>query len=86
MNITTNDHHVSSFKSCYLNSQMWLIPFTAGSDHLLTISFTQPTALSGIKIYNYNKSLEDTARGVRWSESIVIFTLAGQASGHITRR
>ncbi len=53
MNITTDDKH------------MWLIPFTSGSDHTLTVRFGQPQMIAGFRIWNYNKSPEDSYRGVR---------------------
>uniref|UniRef100_A0A8C1GUB8 KATNIP domain-containing protein n=1 Tax=Cyprinus carpio TaxID=7962 RepID=A0A8C1GUB8_CYPCA len=53
MNITTDDKH------------MWLIPFTSGSDHTLTVRFAQPQTIAGFRIWNYNKSPEDSYRGVK---------------------
>lgn len=53
MNITTDDKH------------MWLIPFTSGSDHTLTVRFDQPQTIAGFRIWNYNKSPEDSYRGVK---------------------
>ena len=44
---------------------MWLIPFTDGQDHLLTVDLGQPTPLIGLRVWNYNKSIDDTFRGVR---------------------
>ncbi|XP_042293815.1 katanin-interacting protein isoform X2 [Sceloporus undulatus] len=52
-NITMEDNH------------MWLIPFTPGEDHVVTISFTQPESIAGLRIWNYNKSPEDTYRGAK---------------------
>ena len=52
-NLTTTDEH------------MWLIPFTEGQDHLLTIDFGQCTPLIGLRVWNYNKSTDDSFRGVR---------------------
>ena len=52
-NITTSDEH------------MWLIPFTAGEDHWLTLDFGRPTDMVALRFWNYNKSPEDTYRGVR---------------------
>ncbi|XDV47960.1 hypothetical protein PO909_017495 [Leuciscus waleckii] len=53
MNITSDDKH------------MWLIPFTPGSDHTLTVRFDQPQTITGFRIWNYNKSPEDSYRGVK---------------------
>lgn len=52
MNITTDDKH------------MWLIPFTSVSDHTLTVRFSQTQTIAGLRIWNYNKSPEDSYRGV----------------------
>ncbi|CAJ0917162.1 unnamed protein product [Ranitomeya imitator] len=52
MNITSEDSH------------MWLIPFTCGENHTITISFDKAEAVAGLRFWNYNKSPEDTYRGV----------------------
>lgn len=52
-NNTMDDHH------------MWLIPFNKGEDHTITIDFGKLQNISAIKFYNYNKSPEDTLRGVK---------------------
>ncbi|XP_063171031.1 katanin-interacting protein isoform X2 [Candoia aspera] len=52
-NITTEDNH------------MWLIPFCPGEDHLVTVHFTQVENIAGLRIWNYNKSPEDTYRGAK---------------------
>ena len=43
---------------------MWLIPYTEGENHSLLIEFPRPTEMTGLRIWNYNKSPEDTYRGV----------------------
>lgn len=57
-NITVSDEH------------MWLIPYTEGSQHILTISFNSPVEIVGLRFWNYNKSPEDTYRGVRFITSL----------------
>jgi len=52
-NVTTSDEH------------MWLIPFSAGESHTITITFPEKKRLTGIRIWNYNKSTEDTYRGAK---------------------
>nr|XP_020667632.1 protein KIAA0556 homolog isoform X1 [Pogona vitticeps]XP_020667633.1 protein KIAA0556 homolog isoform X1 [Pogona vitticeps]XP_020667634.1 protein KIAA0556 homolog isoform X1 [Pogona vitticeps] len=52
-NITMEDNH------------MWLIPFTPGGDHVVTIHFGQMENIAGLRIWNYNKSPEDTYRGAK---------------------
>ncbi|MBN3276848.1 K0556 protein, partial [Polyodon spathula] len=52
-NVTMEDEH------------MWLIPFTPGKDHILTVSFEKPETIAGLRFWNYNKSPEDTYRGLK---------------------
>ncbi|KFQ27792.1 Uncharacterized protein KIAA0556, partial [Mesitornis unicolor] len=52
-NITVEDDH------------MWLIPFSFGEDHLLTIHFDKIENIAGLRFWNYNKSPEDTYRGAK---------------------
>ncbi|WAQ97417.1 KATIP-like protein [Mya arenaria] len=52
-NVTTSDEH------------MWLVPFVEGENHTLTIDFDQKVLVAGLRVWNYNKSKEDTYRGVR---------------------
>jgi len=43
---------------------MWLAPYTTGGDHVITVSLKTPAMVAGILVWNYNKSPEDTRRGV----------------------
>lgn len=52
-NITTDDQH------------MWLIPFSYGEPHILNVAFSRAQTIAGLRIWNYNKSPEDSYRGVR---------------------
>ncbi|XP_038585886.1 katanin-interacting protein isoform X1 [Micropterus salmoides] len=52
-NITTDDQH------------MWLIPFSYGEPHTLNITFSKVQTIAGLRIWNYNKSPEDSYRGVK---------------------
>ncbi|XP_061564927.1 katanin-interacting protein isoform X2 [Cololabis saira] len=52
-NITTDDQH------------MWLIPFSYGEPHILNITFSKAQTIAGLRIWNYNKSPEDSYRGVK---------------------
>uniref|UniRef100_A0A3B1IWI2 KATNIP domain-containing protein n=1 Tax=Astyanax mexicanus TaxID=7994 RepID=A0A3B1IWI2_ASTMX len=47
------------------DEHMWLIPFSPGSDHTLTIDFSQSQTIAGLRIWNYNKSPEDSYRGLQ---------------------
>lgn len=46
----------------------WLTPFTMGQDHVVTIEFDEPTTVSMIRIWNYNKSRIHSYRGARYVE------------------
>ncbi|XP_074475318.1 katanin-interacting protein isoform X1 [Sebastes fasciatus] len=52
-NITTDDQH------------MWLIPFSYGEPHTLNMTFNKTQTVAGLRIWNYNKSPEDSYRGVK---------------------
>ncbi|KAM5227700.1 katanin-interacting protein [Ctenodactylus gundi] len=53
VNITMEDEH------------MWLIPFSPGLDHVVTVRFDRAESLAGLRFWNYNKSPEDTYRGAK---------------------
>ena len=53
INITTDDKH------------MWLIPFNIGLSHTIMITLPKPSHIKAVKIYNYNKSIEDSYRGAK---------------------
>jgi protein JBTS26 len=44
---------------------MWLIPFNKGEKHTITIDLGKSYTISAVRFYNYNKSDEDTLRGVK---------------------
>lgn len=46
------------------DENMWMIPFNEDGTHLIKITFVEPTVITGLRVWNYNKSLEDTFRGV----------------------
>ncbi|KAK5601205.1 hypothetical protein CRENBAI_002762 [Crenichthys baileyi] len=50
-NITTDDCH------------MWLIPFSYGEPHVLNVTFSKVQTIAGLRVWNYNKSPEDSYRG-----------------------
>ncbi|XP_060552512.1 katanin-interacting protein-like isoform X2 [Ruditapes philippinarum] len=52
-NVTLSDEH------------MWLVPFAEGNNHVVTIDFGEKVYIAGLRIWNYNKSKEDTYRGAR---------------------
>ena len=44
---------------------MWLIPFTLGNKHVLSVSLAAPVQIGALVLHNYNKSFEDSFRGVQ---------------------
>ncbi|KAM5197959.1 katanin-interacting protein isoform 4-T4 [Hipposideros larvatus] len=52
-NLTMEDEH------------MWLVPFSPGLDHVVTIRFDRAESIAGLRFWNYNKSPEDTYRGAK---------------------
>lgn len=42
---------------------MWLAPFCPEKDHYLSVHLDSPTALQGFRVWNYNKSGDDSYRG-----------------------
>lgn len=73
INITMEDDH------------MWLIPFSLGEDHRLIIQFRKAEVIVGLRIWNYNKSPEDTYRGVSWWPGIWPAVVGG-ALGRVLKR
>ncbi|XP_071813789.1 katanin-interacting protein-like isoform X2 [Apostichopus japonicus] len=73
-NITTSDEH------------MWLAPFSEGADHTLTIDFQQKVQISGLRIWNYNKSPEDTYRGIKTMHVFLDNKPLSPKSGYLIRK
>jgi hypothetical protein len=61
VNVTMSDEH------------MWMIPFSEGGDHYLVIDLKTRVEVSGLRIWNYNKSSDDTLRGVSGWTRLTIF-------------
>jgi hypothetical protein len=47
------------------DSHMWLIPFTLGNKHVLSVSLAAPVQIGALVLHNYNTSFEDSFRGVQ---------------------
>ncbi|XP_041364093.1 katanin-interacting protein-like [Gigantopelta aegis] len=73
-NITNADEH------------MWLVPFNEGNDHTVTVSFTQQVLLSGLRVWNYNKSPEDTYRGARILHVKIDGRQVSPSEGYLVRK
>ena len=44
---------------------MWLVPYNKGDAHTIRVDLGKACVISGVRVYNYNKSEEDTLRGVK---------------------
>jgi len=71
-NMTTDDLH------------MWLLPYTPGQEHKLTIDLGSEEKIAGLRFWNYNKNAEDVRRGVK----TVVIRIDGKKleSGPVTLR
>ena len=77
VNTTTDDRH------------MWLIPFTQGQSHNIKLEIEcgeEGREIGGLRIYNYNKSGEDSSRGARTISISIDGKLATSRKGITTRR
>lgn len=61
----TLDKLVNGQNNTTNDMNMWLIPYNAGEDHTVRIDLGRPTTIGAIKFFNYNKSIEDSLRGVK---------------------
>ncbi|XP_076154749.1 katanin-interacting protein [Alosa pseudoharengus] len=73
-NITTDDEH------------MWLIPFSPGAEHRLTVQLPTAHTLTGLRVWNYNKSPEDTYRGVKVMHVTVDDVTISPPEGFLVRK
>ncbi|XP_028989867.1 katanin-interacting protein isoform X2 [Betta splendens] len=73
-NITTDDQH------------MWLIPFSYGESHTLNITFNKAQTIAGLRIWNYNKSPEDSYRGVKVIHVFIDHVAISPRDGFLIRK
>ncbi|XP_055006031.1 katanin-interacting protein isoform X1 [Boleophthalmus pectinirostris] len=73
-NITTDDQH------------MWLIPFSYGEPHTLIINFNKVQTIAGLRIWNYNKSPEDSYRGVKLIHVLMDDVAISPSDGFLIRK
>ncbi|XP_028264447.1 protein KIAA0556 isoform X2 [Parambassis ranga] len=73
-NITIEDQH------------MWLIPFSYGESHILNITFNKPQTIAGLRIWNYNKSPEDSYRGVKMMHVFLDDVAISPSEGFLIRK
>ncbi|KAJ4458827.1 hypothetical protein PAPYR_5350 [Paratrimastix pyriformis] len=51
--------------------KMWVAPFNKDEYTSLTVTLAQPTVLRGLRLWNYNRSWDDTFRGARDVELLI---------------
>ncbi|KAK1881253.1 Protein KIAA0556 [Dissostichus eleginoides] len=73
-NITTDDQH------------MWLIPFSYGEPHTLNITFNKTQTIAGLRIWNYNKSPEDSYRGLKMIHVFMDEVAISPSEGFLIRK
>ncbi|XP_077958631.1 katanin-interacting protein isoform X1 [Gasterosteus aculeatus] len=73
-NITTDDQN------------MWLIPFSYGEPHTLSVTFPEAQTVAGLRIWNYNKSPEDSYRGVKVIHVFMDDAAISPAEGFLIRK
>jgi hypothetical protein len=82
----TLDKLVNGINNTDDDRNMWLIPFNVGEDHTININLGRIVKIGSIRIYNYNKSLEDTLRGVKLLTIKIDGKLATPAKGITIRK
>ncbi|XP_005100895.1 katanin-interacting protein isoform X2 [Aplysia californica] len=68
------------------DSHMWLIPFAEGESHTVTLTFPQQMLVSGVRVWNYNKSPEDTYRGAKVMHVQVNDRVVSPPEGYLLRK
>lgn len=61
----TPDKLVNGINETTDDSNFWLIPFSKGSCHRVTIDLGSTCGVAGLRLWNYNKSPEDALRGAK---------------------
>ena len=61
----TLDKLINGVNNSTNDVNMWLVPFNPGEDHKITVDLGRMVEVSGLRFYNYNKSPEDSLRGVK---------------------
>nr|XP_058956229.1 katanin-interacting protein-like isoform X1 [Pocillopora verrucosa] len=73
-NVTMSDEHI------------WLIPFTDGQDRLLTVDVGHTTPLVRFRVWNYNKSTDDSFRGAKQVQVKLADKNISQPEGFLSRK
>uniref|UniRef100_A0A3Q2Q3Y8 Si:dkey-161j23.7 n=1 Tax=Fundulus heteroclitus TaxID=8078 RepID=A0A3Q2Q3Y8_FUNHE len=65
---------------------MWLIPFSYGEPHIVNITFNKLQTIAGLRVWNYNKSPEDSYRGVKVLHLFLDDVAISPAEGFLVRK
>ncbi|XP_065181377.1 protein KATNIP homolog [Sycon ciliatum] len=68
------------------DSHMWLAPYEPGIANILTVDFGTETHVTGIQIWNYNKTREDTCRGVKIAHAFLDGQSISPNTGYLVRK
>ena len=63
--VRTLDKLVDGVNNTTQDIHMWMVPFTPDGDHWVMVDLQEPTLVTGVRVWNYNKSAEDSTRGAR---------------------
>lgn len=82
----TLDKLINGVNNTCDDRNMWLIPFNSGEDHTVKVDLGRMTTVTAIKFYNYNKSPEDSLRGVKQITIKVDGKLVSPSKGMVLRK
>ena len=84
----TVDKLLDSTRVTTNSAHMWLAPWQPqrGAACTLTVQLPRATQLGALRVWNYNKSLEDASRGVRWLRVELDGALLSPARGFELRK
>lgn len=58
---------INNYNQTTNEAYMWMIPFTSSSkSHVIQLNLEESQPVTSIRIWNYNKSHEDSFRGVKY--------------------
>jgi hypothetical protein len=82
----TLDKLINGINNTTDDKNMWLIPFNMGEDHFIKVDLGRFTTVCAVKFYNYNKSPEDSLRGVKLVAIKIDGKLVTPAKGVLVRK
>eukprot|EP00127_Corallochytrium_limacisporum_P000946 Clim_evm30s33 gene=Clim_evmTU30s33 len=82
----TSDKLLDGVNSTCDDFHMWLIPFTPGTRHRIWLHLPHAMAVTGLRLWNYNKCMDDTYRGVKRLIVHCDERIASPADGFLIRK